>query len=95
MADQTFDIEYVANLARLSLSDEEKQQLGSQLGQILDYIDQLNEVDVEGVEATAHPFPLVNVMRDDVIEGSLPHNEAMQNAPKKLNGLFQVPKIVE
>jgi aspartyl-tRNA(Asn)/glutamyl-tRNA(Gln) amidotransferase subunit C len=95
MSDPTFNIDYVANLARLELSGDEKTQLDSQLGQILEYINQLNEVDVSDVEPTAHPFPLVNVMRPDEVRDSLSHEEAMRNAPKELNGLFQVPKIVE
>ncbi|MFT4690083.1 MAG: Asp-tRNA(Asn)/Glu-tRNA(Gln) amidotransferase subunit GatC [Verrucomicrobiia bacterium] len=95
MSNPTFSIDYLANLARLELSGDEKAQLGSQLDQILEYIDQLNEVDVSGVEATAHPFPMVNVMRADEVRKSLSHEEAMRNAPQELNGLFQVPKIVE
>ena len=89
------DVKYVAHLARLALSREEEQQLGSQLGNILGYIEKLKEVDVTGVEPTAHPFPLVNVVRSDEVHPSLSNAEALRNAPAQSNGLFIVPKIVE
>jgi aspartyl-tRNA(Asn)/glutamyl-tRNA(Gln) amidotransferase subunit C len=89
------DIKYVAHLARLSLSAEEENLIGAQLGHVLEYIEKLKEVDVEGVEPTAHPFPLVNVTRPDLARPSLSREEAMQNAPAQANGLFMVPKIVE
>jgi aspartyl-tRNA(Asn)/glutamyl-tRNA(Gln) amidotransferase subunit C len=89
------DIEYVARLARLSLTPEEQQRFGPQLEQVLDYIEKLKEVDVSGVEPTAHAFPLVNVTRPDEVRPSMPTEEALRNAPAKANGLFIVPKIVE
>lgn len=90
-----FNIQYVANLARVALTPDEEQRFGQQLTNILGYIEKLKEVDVSQVEPTAHAFPLVNVMRPDVVTGSLPHDEAMQNAPAKAGGLFVVPKVVE
>jgi len=90
-----FDIGYVAHLARIELSPDERERLGAQLGQILGYVDKLKEVNVEGVEPTAHAFPLVNVTRADETRPSLPHDEAMRNAPKTAGGLFVVPKIVD
>lgn len=90
-----FDIHYVARLARIALTPEEEATLGAQLGNILGYIEKLKEVDVSGVEPTAHAFPLVNVTRPDVVEPSLPHDEALRNAPARAGGLFVVPKIVE
>lgn len=95
MAQDAFDIHYVAELARLELSADEKTQLGAQLGDILRYVDQLKEVDVAGVEPTAHSVPFVNVTRPDVVRDSLPHEDALRNAPRQANGLFIVPKIVE
>ena len=89
------DVKYVAHLARLSLSPEEEQKIGAQLGNILGYIEKLREVDVTGVEPTAHAFPLVNVTRPDEVRPSLPHEAALRNAPAQANGLFIVPKIVE
>ena len=95
MATGDFDVKYVAHLARVKLTPEEEQKLGSQLGDILGYIEKLKEVDVSGVEPTAHPFPLVNVTRTDEARPSLPHEDALRNAPQKAGGLFVVPKIVE
>ncbi|MBI3878289.1 MAG: Asp-tRNA(Asn)/Glu-tRNA(Gln) amidotransferase subunit GatC [Verrucomicrobia bacterium] len=90
-----FDINYIAHLARLELTPAEQQKLGAQLGSIIGYIEKLKEVDVSGVEATAHALPMVNVTRPDEVKPSLPHEEALRNAPAKANGLFLVPKIVE
>jgi aspartyl-tRNA(Asn)/glutamyl-tRNA(Gln) amidotransferase subunit C len=88
-------VKYVAHLARLSLSPAEEERIGAQLGQVLGYIEKLKEVDVTGVEPTAHPFPLVNVTRPDEVRPSISHQEALRNAPAQANGLFIVPKIVE
>ena len=90
-----FNIHYVAKLARIELSPDEETKLGTQLGNILGYIAKLKEVDVTGVEPTAHAFPLVNVTRPDEATGSLPRDEALANAPAKAGGLFVMPKIVE
>lgn len=95
MPHPTIDVQYVANLARVALTPEEEQKLGAQLGNILGYIEKLKEVDVSGVEPTAHAFPLVNVTRADEAQPSMSHEDAMSNAPAKANGLFMVPKIVE
>jgi aspartyl-tRNA(Asn)/glutamyl-tRNA(Gln) amidotransferase subunit C len=95
MSSIQIDVNYVAHLARLSLSPEEAQKYGAQLGQVLGYIEKLKEVDVTGIEPTAHAFPLINVTRPDELRPSLDHEEAMRNAPAKANGLFIVPKIVE
>lgn len=90
-----FNIKYVAHLARLKLSPEEETQLGAQLGNILGYIEKLKEVDVTGVEPTAHAFPMVNVFRADETRPGLSNEDALRNAPKQANGLFVVPKVVE
>ena len=95
MAKVDIDVKYVAHLARLSLSPDEEQKIGAQLGNILGYIEKLKEVDVTGVEPTAHAFPLVNVVRPDEVRPSISNEEALRNAPAKANGLFIVPKIVE
>ena len=89
------DVNYVAHLARLSLTPQEAQKFGAQLGQVLGYIEKLKEVDVSGIEPTAHAFPLINVTRPDEVRPSMDHADAMRNAPAKANGLFIVPKIVE
>jgi aspartyl-tRNA(Asn)/glutamyl-tRNA(Gln) amidotransferase subunit C len=95
MSATEFDIGYVAHLARLKLTPAEEQKLGAQLGQILSYIEKLKELDVSGVEPTAHAVPLVNVTRDDVVRPGLSNEDALRNAPAQANGLFIVPKIVE
>lgn len=95
MAEAELDIKYVAHLARLALSPGEERKLGEHLGHILGYIEKLKQVDVAGVEPTAHAFPLVNVTRPDEVRSSLPNEAAMGNAPAPANGLFIVPKIVE
>ena len=95
MAAAEIDIKYVAHLARLHLTPDEEKKLGAQLGHILGYIEKLKELDVTGVEPTAHAVPMVNVTRADEIRPSLPHDDALRNAPKHANGLFIVPKIVE
>ncbi len=95
MAAPEIDIKYVAHLARLHLTPDEEKKLGAQLGGILGYIEKLKELDVTGVEPTAHAVPMVNVTRADQIRPSLPHDEALRNAPAQANGLFIVPKIVE
>ena len=95
MAKGDIDVKYVAHLARLSLSPDEEQKIGAQLSNILGYIEKLKEVDVTGVEPTAHAFPLVNVTRPDEVCPSISHEEALRNAPAQANGLFMVPKIME
>ncbi len=95
MANAEIDVKYVAHLARIALTPEEEKKIGSQLGHILGYIEKLRELDVANVEPTAHAVPLVNVTRADEVRPSLPHDEAMRNAPRQAGGLFMVPKIVE
>jgi aspartyl-tRNA(Asn)/glutamyl-tRNA(Gln) amidotransferase subunit C len=95
MAATDLNVQYVAHLARLSLTPEEEQKFGAQLGQVLGYIEKLNQLDVSKVEPTAHAVPLVNVTRKDAIQPSISNEDALQNAPAKANGLFVVPKIVE
>ena len=90
-----FDVKYVANLARIQLTAAEEKKFGAQLKNVLGYIEKLRELDVSNVEPTAHAVPLVNVTRKDEVRASLPHEEALRNAPEKANGLFLVPKIVE
>lgn len=89
------DLQQVVNLARIELTAEEQERLGPQLEEILKYVEKLNELDVAGVEPTAHAVPLTNVTRADEVRPSLPHDEAMRNAPRTANGLFIVPRIVE
>ena len=89
------DINHVAHLARLELSDEEKTQLSAQLAGILSYVAKLSEVDVTGVEPTAHAIPLSNVLRKDEVRPSIERERILANAPETARDLFIVPKIVE
>lgn len=90
-----FDVRYTAQLARLNLSEEEIAKFQAQLGQVLEYVEKLNAVDVSGVEPTAHAFPVHNVFRSDESRPSFPAQEALANAPRAVNGLFVVPKVIE
>jgi len=91
----TAEVEYVARLARLELTPGEKELFAGQMDAILGYVEKLKELDVSRVEPTAHAVPTVNVTRADEVRPSLPHEEALRNAPAKAGGLFIVPKIVE
>lgn len=89
------DIEKVAKLARLELTEREKNTLGGQLEQILDYMEQLNHLDTTGVEPTSHAIPLSNVFKEDEVKPSFPIEEVLGIAPDEEDGHFKVPKIIE
>ncbi len=89
------DLQHVVNLARIDLSPEEEARIRPQTREILKYVDKLSELDVQGIEPTAHAVPLTNVMRKDEVLPSLSCDDALRNAPRQANGLFVVPKIVE
>ena len=97
MAEDTsvIDVSYVAHLARMHLSDEEKQKISAQLKDILAYVAKLNELDVSKVEPTAHATPMSNVLRKDEVQPSIDPAKILRNAPEQARGLFMVPKIVE
>lgn len=95
MSGNDFDVKYVAHLARLAVTPEEEKKWGEQIGQILGYMAKLKELDVTGIEPTAHAIPLVNVTRPDEVRPSISNEDALRNAPVTANGLFMVPKIVE
>ena len=94
MSDQ-FDVRYVAQLARLDLSDAEIAKFQSQLGQVLAHVEKLRQVDVSGVEPTAHANQVVNAFRDDEPRDWFTSKDALANAPRSANGLFVVPKVIE
>lgn len=89
------DVEHVALLSRLELSEQELDKFTGQLDAILEYIDVLNQVDTSAVEPMAHVLEIRNVMRSDELQPSLPREAALQNAPDAEDGFFKVPKIVE
>lgn len=89
------DVGYVARLARLHLDDAEKATLQRQLDDIVAYVHKVAELDVSGVEPTAHGIPVANVFRRDENRPGLPRSEVMPNAPAQRDDQFIVPKIVE
>lgn len=93
ISDET--IEYVGILAKLELSEEEKEQAKKDMGSMLDYIDKLNELDTSGVEPMSHVFPVNNVFREDVVTNADEREKVLANAPEAKNGAFVVPKTVE
>lgn len=88
-------VEHVANLARLELSGEEKEQFASQLSAILKYAEKLDELDTEGIEPTSHVLPVTNVMREDAVRESVSNETALRNAPDDEDGQFKVPAVLE
>ena len=90
----TDDVRHVARLARLALTDEEVEALGSQLSNILAYAEKVGEVAAADVPPSSHPYPLSNVYREDAARPSLDPAEAIAAAPNAQDGRFQVPRIV-
>ena len=93
ISDET--IEYVGILAKLELSDEEKEQAKKDMANMLDYIDTLNELDTSGVEPMSHVFPVNNVFREDVVTNGDDREEILSNAPEAKEGAFVVPKTFD
>ncbi len=93
--DSSMNIDYVANLARIDLNDEEKKVFSDQLTQVLHYFDKLKEVNVDGIEPTAHTYPLFNVWSVDEPKPGLPVKVALQNAPAQRQDMIVVPKVIE
>ena len=89
------DVRYLANLARLDLTDEEVKNFSGQLGTILSYIEKLKLVDTKDTPPTTHPLPIKNVFREDIVRPSLPASKALRNAPDKQGDSFKVPKVIE
>lgn len=88
-------MEYVGILAKLELSEEEKQAAKRDMGRMLDYIDKLNELDTEGVEPMSHAFPVMNVFREDVVTNEDGSAETLRNAPEEKDTMFVVPRTFE
>ena len=93
ISDET--IEYVGILAKLELSNEEKEQAKKDMANMLDYIDTLNELDTSGVEPMSHVFPVNNVFREDVVTNGDDREEILANAPEAKEGAFVVPKTFD
>ncbi len=88
-------IEYVGILAKLELSDEEREQAKKDMGRMLDYIDKLNELDTSGVEPMSHVFPVKNVFREDEVTNGDGSALTLKNAPEQKDGMFLVPKTFD
>ena len=95
MSAPNFDVRYVAQLARLDLSEAEITTFQTQLGHVLEHVEALRKVDVSVVEPTAHASAVFNVFRADEVRASLPPQTALSNAPRQANDLFVVTKVVE
>jgi aspartyl-tRNA(Asn)/glutamyl-tRNA(Gln) amidotransferase subunit C len=95
MSQSDLDVRYVANLARIDLSDEEVIKFQDQLSHVLAYVEQLKSIDVTGVDAAAHAHPVYNVFREDEPLPSLEKSAVLANAPHTANGLIMVTKVVE
>ena len=89
------DVEHVADLARMYISDEEKKALESELSAIIDFAGKLSEADTAGIEPAAHAIHIQNVFRKDEVMPSFKREELIENAPDKQAGCFAVPRIVE
>jgi len=87
-------VEHVALLARLELTEEEKERYATQLNAVLEYAEALNKLDTENVPPTAHILPIKNVLREDKVCEHLPNEKALLNAPDKEGNYFRVPRIL-
>ena len=94
-ASSELNIDHVARLARLALSPQEKSEFSQQLGDVLHHIEQLGKVNVDGVEPTAHAFPVVNVWDEDVPRPGLAVEVALKNSPRQRQNMIAVPRVVE
>lgn len=88
-------VDHIAKLARLEFEESEKDQLTNELSAVLDYVEQLQSVDTEGVEPLSHPSDISNRLRTDKVAESLSQEAALQNAPAKEKGFFKVPKVIK
>jgi aspartyl-tRNA(Asn)/glutamyl-tRNA(Gln) amidotransferase subunit C len=88
-------VRHIAMLSRLELTDREVAAFTEQLSAILQYVEQLNQLDTEGVEPTAHPLPLRNVFREDEPNAPLGVDDALANAPQRADGFYKTPKVID
>jgi aspartyl-tRNA(Asn)/glutamyl-tRNA(Gln) amidotransferase subunit C len=89
------DVVHVAELARLEFSEEELDKFTDQLGNILEYIEKLSELDTSGVEPTSHVLDMSTPLREDRVEEWITPEEALQNAPEREDDFFSVPKVID
>jgi aspartyl-tRNA(Asn)/glutamyl-tRNA(Gln) amidotransferase subunit C len=89
------EIEHIALLSRLKLTDEERERMTTQLNDIIRFFEQLGELDTSDVPPTSHVIPMSNVLRADVVRPSLPVEDVLENAPDRVGDAFRVPRVVE
>lgn len=89
------DVEYIAKLARLEVSEYEKEMFTEHMSHILNYVKVLEELDTDDISPTFHVFPVKNVFRSDEVKESLSREEVLKNAPDQENGFFKVPRVIE
>ena len=89
------DLKHIAKLSRLHLTSEELEFFKTQVNQILSFVDNLKEVNVDGIEPTSHPLSLSNVFREDEVKPSIPIEEFLKHSPRARGRFFEVPKIIE
>ena len=89
------EVRHIAQLSRLALSEDEAELYAPQLSKIIEYVEQLNNLDTSAIEPTSHIIPLNNVMADDIPVASLPRLEALKNAPDATDKFYRIPRIIE
>ena len=89
------DVEHVARLARLELTDGEKNLFAGQMDAIIGYVEKIRELDTEGVIPTSHAVPMENAFREDVVRSSIGVEQALGNAPQRVDTFYKVPKVIE
>lgn len=88
------EVEHIAELARLHLTEQEIDEYTLQLNNILEYVDKLNELNTENIKPLSHPIEGVNIFRDDKVKSSVKREDALKNAPSKDDEFFKVPKVI-
>lgn len=89
------EVRYIARLARLQVAPGEEERIAAQMSRILDYVDQLKELDTEGVAPMSHVLPLQNVVREDAVRPRITHEDALRSAPDADEDFFRVPRVIE
>jgi aspartyl-tRNA(Asn)/glutamyl-tRNA(Gln) amidotransferase subunit C len=89
------EVEHIALLSRLKLTDEERERMTTQLNDIIGFFEQLGELDTTDVEPTSHVISMSNVLREDKVRPSLPVEDVLENAPDRAGDTFRVPRVVE
>jgi aspartyl-tRNA(Asn)/glutamyl-tRNA(Gln) amidotransferase subunit C len=89
------DVEHVARLARLVLTEEEKNLFAGQMDAIIGYVEKIKVLDTDGIVPTSHAVPMENAFREDAVRPSISLEEALGNAPRRVGSFFKVPRVIE